>query len=273
MILNLAGHEGEVDINELEGIASLSTGRGLRRVQTTFTVRGDIREDVAAALAAAKSDDDGDPLAAGDGTTWHVERSSYSYMNDGPTEFDVTLVEAEALQVDSIEFLGLRLPVDRYTDETTDDRILIVRVLATTDAETTEGFIEKYIADSTSSNGTFDLVRPGIGDAPLVVRFGQVLWQAHDDGSRTWCINFVDERHSTADPEKAGAGLFEPALTNLGIMASKNQTAIARLIAELVGAGILDEAAAARIRPGDNDVDRLRAHMDVNESRNVQQYF
>lgn len=266
MRVELAGEFRELTIQREGSVASESTGRGLRRVEVAFACGGRLVDavrdqlDEASARLSRRT-----PMVDDEGTQWAVGDWSYSYRESEPpsTEFTVELSEVERLNATRLRFAGLDVPVEHYREidarEEDGMRLLIAEFVA--DHEVTEQI--RQLADS---DGYFDLVRVGITDEPLSVRFGRYLWAWVDgEGSnlRRFHAPFVTERG-----DEEGDGGEDPRAWHTSRMAVMERARTAALLDELVAAGVIDSDARARINQAGEDA-WPRDRFDLREVEDV----
>jgi hypothetical protein len=240
--LILLGQAAELPVEELDPEISPHTGRSLRRVSVTFPVAAEDSDEVNDALAAARKPEGA--LKDEGGSSWLVTESSYSYSNRDPVHrFSVDLRENEEIKAERLELLGLQLKPTKYREEARDGGIYIVTVVEP-DAATDEA-LEKVITEQ-PDGVYFDVLRVGVNEKPLRMRFGLCLWQKTDAG-RAHLLRFVSEEGDSEEAQR-GLGLYEPMLGRIARKAVAAEEMADALLSELESSGVLSETAASTIR-------------------------
>lgn len=246
LTLHLLDEPRTLTIEELEPVASPHTGVALRQVEAVVVVPSHLRNDLNDALNSARQTDDA--LVADDGSRWIVSGSSHSYNSDeGPSNHTFQLRESEILEPTTLEFGGFSLQPRRYSEMADgDDRHLAIRVRVDLDAAISERLEEFYGASvwTDQADDYFELVRRGIDDSPLRVRFGRCLWEPVESG-RAYILNFFSEREEV---DASFRGFSEPELGNTKRLAVATSEMLEALLEELGASGVLEEAALARVR-------------------------
>jgi hypothetical protein len=116
----------------------------------------------------------------------------------------------------------------------------------------------------------FDVVRVGISDVPIRMRFGRCLWQK-TDSCRAHLLRLVAE---AADHEQSRRPLswFQPELSILEGKAAAAQEGIDALLGELHAAGTLPASALSAVR-GRMEQAWIKRARDFDESRNLNLHF
>jgi hypothetical protein len=174
------------------------TGRSLRRVSVAFNVLADRSDEISRELASARGQ--GPPLSGADGL-WRVLNSSYSYEQDDSTHrHRVELQEVEEPPVaGALEMLGLSVRTRKYEENPdVEDGILVVSALVYLEGED-DSRLEFAIRENRATTGYFPVVRTGVSDAPLDMRFGRCLWQAEGAG-RLHLLRLVDDKEADHEP-------------------------------------------------------------------------
>lgn len=243
MKLNLLGQPIELAEHDQEPTVSRHTGRELRTVEVSVDLSPERADAFRDALNSSR--DDTSAVAGADGERWHVRGLSESYFGDEPHTFTFTVIEAENLTATTLEFGGFDLAPGYYAETRDDDGPLII--VAEFDLSGTElGKLEEFVHDARLDTTYFDVVRHGVVDTPLRMRLGQCLWQSLEGDARRHQLVFVGEDDDSEPPSLAR--INEPHLSNAQRFAVAADEIGNALIEELESAGVLDEAAAARIR-------------------------
>jgi hypothetical protein len=253
----------EVQTQELPSSTSLHTGRSLRVVVIELVAVPNRVEELNDFFESSRG---GSRLIAdGDGGKWVVTNSSYSYSNDGPRRFSVQLVEHEELTVERLHLLGLDV-VPRYYREDVDTGRLVLTAEVISEGEQ-DARLEEAVS---STEGYFDVLRLGISDDPIRVRFGRCLWQKGDSpAERIHSLVLVAEGGDEEDD--SGHLINQPELGNAAQIAIVARELGECIVDELVRAGALDESARARIQERAETAFRRR-YRDLLEAGDVTRY-
>ncbi len=260
--LVLLGQPHAADVDELKPETSRHSGKELRRVTTSFGVAAEESEALSAELASAR--DPENAIVSADGSRWRVANTSYSYQDGARVHrHSVELIEAEALDCAHLELLGVTLEPSRYKEAFSGDSLMIsarVEVNSETDAA-----LEGELANR--GGDYFDVVRTGISDTPIRMRFGRCFWQRSDHG-RIHLLHLVSE----AGDEDRFLGFNEPEISHLQRKATRLEAAMDGLLEELTSSGVLSEAAVDAIRTRMDGAWRTR-HREFDETPDVDRFF
>lgn len=264
--LVLLGESHDVPAEDLEPEKSPHTGRALRRVRVTFRAAADESEAVSKTLGKAREIEHA--LAGEDGSRWVVTQNSYSYQNEDRVHLHTAeLRELETIEPERLELLGLILDPTNYKEEE-QGGVILASALIEPDAETDEA-LERAITARDAAY--FDVVRVGVSETPIRMRFGRCLWQKSESG-RVHLLRLVSEQ---ADDDESNASpllWFEPELGNMKRKVIAAEAAIEALLEELQAAGVLPEAAAANVRARVDDAWEKRGR-ELDESRDLTLHF
>lgn len=225
------------------------TGRSLRRVEAQFRTGSEAaRDDVLAALAAGKV-----TARMADGPTFKVTSRSHSYQQDSPfTTFTVSLDEVEDLACEAVVLDGsVELAPDKYR-ERFDHNAVIVELTGTTSGGETET-LEALLAHDRPHY--FPVVRRGVQEEPLRMRFGRCLYQDNDDGFRRHRVVLVQDTFDEGE-EPPFKGFNQPEMGRVLDAVVQLQQTVEALVDGLVAAGTLPPDAAAGIRERSQEVRR-----------------
>ncbi|WP_371095138.1 hypothetical protein [Streptomyces sanglieri] len=242
--LHLLGSQRQFHAEELPPATSAHTGRQLRRVELELQVPGDLQDDLESDLKAAAAPA-GQPLA-GEDATWLVSSHSYSYTDNAqPLVYThrLELQEVENLQASTVEVAGLTLVPIQYNEDIDEEALLVFLV---TDVSGEEGErLEKLIV--TQEDQYVDVVRRGVSETPVRMRFGRCLWQQGEGDTRRHNLTLVaDEGQS--DRPLGIAALNQPQLGRTMEKTVANAKALDLLVEQLRSQGILTEEAATSIK-------------------------
>jgi hypothetical protein len=176
--------------------------------------------------------------------------------------------EVETLQVSRLEFRGLVLIPERYKEEIADG--LMVSAIIVPRPEESDR-LEALMAESADSAEPlyFDVMRVGLCDSPIRMRFGRCLYEEVKEGQRRHLLRLVAEEGDT-DLGPGLSMLHQPEFNRTIELAIANRKAVGVLVEELRDAGVLNSAAVQRIMAAlvsDGDVtnrmlDRVKGGFD-----------
>ncbi|WP_143662390.1 hypothetical protein [Streptomyces sp. Amel2xC10] len=242
--LHLLGSQRQVRADELPPATSAHTGRQLRRVELELRVPGDLQDDLESELKSAAAPA-GQPLA-GEGTTWLVTRHSYSYTDNAqPLVYThrLELQEVEALQASTVEVAGLTLVPIQYKEDIDEEALLVFLV---TDVSGEEGErLEELIV--TQEDQYFDVVRRGVSEPPVRMRFGRCLWQQGEGATRRHNLTLVADE-GRPDRPLGIAAINQPQLGRTIERTVANAAALDLLVEQLHSQGVLTEEVATTIK-------------------------
>ncbi|MEG1482844.1 hypothetical protein [Clostridium sp.] len=192
-------------------------------------------------------DEKGEPIKQ-----YKVRSNSYSYAGnkiDHETVYNYNLTfeqviekEIKALKIGDLEVIPYRVK-QKY-----DDAVIISASIKLSKDE-------KKIFDSIEDReGYFDVVRVGINDKAIKMRFGTNIWSEHEDYFKVNTI-LVEEKYDHVK------GLFQPQMQNIMNMLAYHRNLNKELINLLVNKGLVD----------DSDIDELKgkAQLEINEAHRL----
>lgn len=229
------------------------TRRGLRRMKVQFrTGSEEEREQVGAALSGGKVTGRSEY-----GARLKVTNHSYSYTQGSDvTTFTVTVEEVEDLRCDAIVLGGtLELVPDGYAEDFRHGAV-VVTFTATTSGEQTDQF-EALLLDHEAPH-YFPVVRRGVSDTPMRMRFGRCLYRDNDDGRRNHKVVLVQDLYDDRD-DQPFKGFSHPETDRLEDAVVVLQQTVDGLLDLLVRKGVATQDDASGIRDGARQVTR-RAH-------------
>jgi hypothetical protein len=243
------------------------TDRDLSRVSVSFAVPADRSDEINQALSAARSGDT--PLSGANGN-WLVLNSSYSYRDGATTHhYEVELQELEPPPVATVvEMLELSMHPETYKEEV-DDGILMVSILVFLEGDD-DLKLEAALRENRGSNGYFSVVRHGVSDIPLRMRFGRCIWQIQGSG-RLHLLRLVDDGEIEDEPS-AWAQLHQPELGRSLRKIAALEDRLETLITVLRESGVLNEEQAAAIQGG-ADGSWSRHERDFDETTEIERYI
>lgn len=105
---------------------------------------------------------------------WTVAIGSYSIRDDQYT-YEVTLRQVESFEIESLVIHDLELRPYRYQENVRDGEIDIIKAMVRV-----AGDDLRRLAKRIEEGGYFNVIRRGINDEPIQVRFGLCGWSEHD---------------------------------------------------------------------------------------------
>lgn len=245
--IHLLGDTREVQAEELPSVTSAHTGRLLRRVALEFRVPGDRQEEVDAELKSATGKD-GHPLRGAD-TTWSVSDTRYSYTVGAQPDvctYQLELQEAEELRASAVEIGELVLVSSSYREWIDEDGGYLVLTFVTETAGEEDRRLEELILDR--SERYLEVIRRGVSDTPVRMRFGRTLWQETDSGAKRHNLSLVADEGQEDSKQHPFALLNEPQLSRTTEAVAANTRALALLLDELEIQGGLSRDALDKVR-------------------------
>ncbi|MGW5248321.1 hypothetical protein ACWEQN_31630 [Streptomyces sp. NPDC004129] len=242
--LHLLGSYRQFQAEKLPSATSPHTGRQLRRVELELRVPGDLQDDLESELKAAAAPA-GQPLA-GEDTTWLVSSHSYSYTDNAqPLVYThrLELQEVEDLKASTVEVAGLTLVPIQYKEDIDEETLLVSLV---TDVSGEEGErLEELIV--TQEDQYVDVVRRGVSETPVRMRFGRCLWQQGEGDTRRHNLTLVADE---SQPERplGFAAINQPQLGRTIEKTVANTKALVLLVEQLRSQGVLTEEVATNIK-------------------------
>jgi hypothetical protein len=191
IVLEYDGYQAPIYVDSVAEMTSVHSGRALKTVQGSLRANGkDVASTFQSAVAAKV------PISGVDSQTrvrapWHVGISSYS-ISDDHYSFNVTLQEAENLEVDVLVLNGTEVVPRRYAEKTYGEGIEVEALVHM------EGEALDVVRTLITTSHYFPVVRKGISDAPVQMRFGMCGWSAEGAG-RLYHLILVDRRSDRED--------------------------------------------------------------------------
>lgn len=233
------------------------TGRPLRRMEVQFRTGSEQeRAHVSSALSGGKVTGTSD-----DGASFKVASHSHSYQQGSDvTTFTVTVEELENLSCDAVVLdEALELVPERYAEQHRDGAI-VVELTTTTFGADTDAF-ESLLLDDEPPH-YFQVVRRGLSETPLRMRFGRCLYRDNDDGSRQHKVVLAQDAYDDRD-EPPFRGFNHPEMARIEDAVVTLQQTVDHLLGLLVGNGVVSAADATAIRKGSQEVTpRARRQFD-----------
>jgi hypothetical protein len=196
--LKLLDEEIELPYEELEGSSSPHSGRPMKKIGIDLNVPASESAEVTKALNAARDPEEAFVVA---GTRWAVAYSSHSYSQGSQVHrYRIELEEVEFPQAERVEMLGLSLGPSRYKEEVLDDGVLMISIIASLDPDEDQ-VLETALREAPVEKKYFEVIRVGVSEEPIRVRFGRCLWDRRDP-QRLHLLRLVaDEGRPEEDPD------------------------------------------------------------------------
>ncbi|MCX5401311.1 hypothetical protein [Streptomyces sp. NBC_00102] len=241
--LALLGADRDLKAEEIPSIVSAHTGRSLRRFALEMRVPEDASEELNAELQAAT---DGTKYLQGPDAEWQVSSNRYSYtQGERPAiyTYNLEIQEVEGLQASAVEADGMVLVPVQYDESISKDSLVLTLVteVAGQESERLEELLQ------TQGDSYFDVVRRGVSETPVRMRFGRCLWQQGDGDVRRHNLTLVADENQPS--ELAGfAQLNQPQLARTTEKSVATADALALLLEHLHEQGSLNEEAYTTIK-------------------------
>ncbi|MFG2569243.1 hypothetical protein ACGFR6_27920 [Streptomyces sp. NPDC048567] len=242
--LHLLGAERQFKAESLPSVTSAHTGRELRRVELELRVQGDLQDGLESELKTAAAPA-GQPLQGKD-ASWLVGDHSFSYTDNArPRMYThrVELQEVEELKASAVEVAGLVLVPIQYKEDF-DEETLLVSLVADVSGEEGERLEELLV---TLGDSYVDVVRRGVSETPLRMRFGRCLWQQGEGDTRRHNLTLVADEGQPDSP-LGFAAINQPQLGRTLERTVATAGALDLLVEQLHSQGILTEEVAASIK-------------------------
>ena len=178
--LPLGGNTATLPATGVGSSRSPHSGRELRELVTEVTISSEAAANVKEAFCA------GEPVTDTDGAQWMatLENESWSGLDDGPHRLTIRWREHETVQADAVEISDLVLIPTSYEERFDDDRLVISLRAQLTPAET-DRLRDLFATGGRTykSQEYHPVVRRGVSDQTIPMRFGRMLWQQHASGT------------------------------------------------------------------------------------------
>lgn len=184
MILKLDDKKIEIKEEYIKTVNSKSTGDELNTYRFKIRVAGKEKfEDFKSKMKLFKEKailqvDDNDKVLA----MYNVGTWSYRYFNEFDSEdtnylCDVEILQIEDLKTDILIIEGIENEVLKYKEEydNHDNAIIIHAIIKNTEEQ------REIINKAIENKKYFSVIRPGISDKTLEMRFGKTIWSKHED--------------------------------------------------------------------------------------------
>lgn len=270
LTLHLSDAELKLPMEELEPELSPHTGRPLRRARVWLRVPTEDSKTTTDALGRAREAEHA--LVSPDGSRWVVISGSHCYaQGDRVHQHEAELREVEEIRAERLELLGLTLAPTRYKEEAEADGGLFISARVEPDPAV-DAALELEIVRERNDDLYFDVLRVGVSDTPVRVRFGRCLWQPTEHG-RAHLLRLVSEAGDSEERQHGYVPLLrEPEFSIAARKAAAAEEAIEALLDELKAAGTLSAEAIERIRTRVGPISDNEAR-DFDEARDLDSHF
>lgn len=255
MILQFDHKKIEVREEYIKTIVSKSTGRELNNYRFEIKVIGKEKfEDFKRQMKKYKEnyinqiDSSGNVLAK-----FNIGNWSYRYYNEFDSEdmsylCDVEIIQGEEVKTDVLIIEGVKNEVLKYKEEYDEynDAIIITAVIKNTEEQ------RKKINDLIGDKKYFKVVRLGISDAILEMRFGKTIWSKHENFIKRNII-LVEKKYDESNILNEHKPLLWPEMNNIMTMLAKNVVYINNLERILKDNSIISEENIAEIKEKVNE--------------------
>jgi hypothetical protein len=248
LVLLLGGAEHTIPATLLPPIQSRHvTGLGIARYQLEFTVHGrETSDELTAEISRARVATS--PISeSGTDRKFVVENHSYSYSGDDRSDVShsMSLRELEFPRAEAVECLGYRLQPEEYREDAEDGSPLVLGMVVTIAEGDVAGFEDALHAARSEESPYFPVIRVGVSETPISMRFGQCVWEERE-GARRHMLYLVSEEND--ELKRRGLGnINEPRLSRIQDQTEKVTTRLEGLLEVLVSTGTLDAETVARI--------------------------
>jgi hypothetical protein len=176
MYLRVGDRTATIEVTREGEVTSPHSGRRLRRREgRTGTADPAIHEEFSDAIDGQGPEGFQEIGPAGDLGRWKVKRDSYSISN-GHFTHSLIMTETENLIPDALIIDGMEFHPTRYEEEVQQGE-LQVRARFLTTKENSEA-LRKIMRE----RRFFPVIRRGINDQPVQLRFGMCGWSEHPEG-------------------------------------------------------------------------------------------
>jgi hypothetical protein len=187
--LDLGDYNAPVIISEETIEVSPHTGRELRIIQGEIHATG---EDLHEVFSRALKEQGSEGISSHETPIdprqqWIVNRGSYS-IRGNQYQYQVTLREVEAFEIETLVINGIELQPTRYK-ETASQGILHANAVAIVPDD-----IRDELRRLMREGDYFPVVRRGINENPIEMRFGMCGWSEHPEGTK-YSLILVDRRY------------------------------------------------------------------------------
>lgn len=258
MKLDLSGQIINVNADVKEEIISISTGNKLSTYNICIDAIGKLKFDELQNLLKKYKNEDLNELDSDDNIIkiYRVKNSSYSHTNNGENDvynYSIEIREHEKLTVDNLIIADIDCAVIYYDEKIHNltNSIIINAIIKQTEDD------RKRIRNNIGKEVYFDVIRKGINENAIRMRFDKKIWSKHDDFIK-FNIILVQEGYDNGGQQK----LNHQPLDNIEVYLAQ-QIAYSKLLEELL---IKKELVSI------DEVDKLKAQVEEKHTEYLQDY-
>lgn len=242
--LHLQGTIIRAEIVKARNVPSKHTGQPLRVLNVEFYTGSESELDRVTSLSSDRKpfqvkQDSGEPLGK-----FKAGRTSYSYQDQRSDAKHLwELEEIEELNVQNLVLADLAVVPYRYEEEF-DDRGLHIKanVRLTGEEEERLRVLPHY----------FQVIRRGISDEPIEMRFGQLVWSRQEGDDFKMQLILVDRAYDEPRPLPRP---FDPELNNVERMLVETNESLRALLFMLEDKGVLAKSEVEKLtQPSDESL-------------------
>ena len=177
---------------------------------------------------------------------WQISNSSYSYSNgDAVIQYTLELTEKESYQIEKLLIQDIEFQPYSFSEYFDEDQLIIEAKVKISKGD------EKKLEQLLKEDGYFRVIRVGINNSPIEMRFGRVFW-SQDDESKKYSLILV-QRRSDGKEEPTPFYVYDIITDNTKNRLIKTDQILNKLIKKLVDKNILTEKEVEEIVKIDDD--------------------
>jgi hypothetical protein len=251
MHLDFSGSIVHVEVMDESTFPSRHTGAVLKRLRVQTAIGGQHNnEQFLSLINEAKTegvtsvDKDGDVTGK-----WKIGNTSWTYTQGTPTYYHtLEIEEVEELNLDYLVLGDLTIEPHAYEERFYMDHLTIdAKALLTEDQDVA-------LRPLLEGRDYFQVVRYGINEQPIEMRFGMCYWSKHDEGIKHQLHLVAEEAEGTQGPSRQ-AFLW---LRSVRDRAAENKGSIDALLDTLADKDVLTTEEVEQIR-----TDAIERHQDI----------
>lgn len=243
MRLKLRDNHVIVKPTDEEYFTSPFTGQQLKRFQVTVSVREqqlsafEDEIDYAKVHGLTEVDGEGNEIRK-----YNISNNSYSYSNNSNDRmYSFKLSEMENAKINRLLIEDIELNPYEYEETLSDDAIIIYAKVTVT----------KEIADrieciQENESKYFTVIREGINENPIKMRFGLNIWSEHEDNIFKYRLVIVEDKYDIGAKDQRP--LNYPITQNIQSMTLYHKSYIELLADLLVDKGLLNKEEIERLK-------------------------
>lgn len=241
MYLDMGGSKARVQIVEDASFSSKHTGASLKRRKVETAIKGQQNnQEFLASINQARTegitsiDDDGNVVGI-----WKLANNSWRYTEGSPIYYHtLEIEETEELKIDRLVLGEITVRPYAYEESFSDDTLTVEAKALLTEDQRAELRALLKEADY------FPVVRYGINDEPMEMRFGPTYWSEHDEGIKHELLLF-EKKADEASPRLASVFRW---MIPMRHQVAENAETAELLLSALVNKGVLTEEEVEKIR-------------------------